>query len=46
MSLFARLFGIRRETNLVTHFERRRFVKSMPGEAATTAAARLGCIAG
>lgn len=46
MSLLTRLFGFRRETNLVTHFERRRFTKSMAGEAATTAAARLGCIAG
>ena len=46
MTLLARLFGFGRHTNMITHFERRRFAKSMPGEAATTAAARLGCIAG
>ena len=32
--------------NAVTRRERERFAKTMPGESAAHAAARLGCIAG
>jgi len=47
MKLFSRLFARSGGTvNSVTYWERQRLAKSMAGETAAVAAARLGCIAG
>lgn len=46
MKLFARLFGIRRETSLSTAMERQRLAKTMPGQTAAMAANRLGMLVG
>ena len=43
MKFFARIFR-RRETNLVTAFERQRLASTMPGQTGAVAAARLGAI--
>ncbi|MDQ0328443.1 MULTISPECIES: hypothetical protein [Phyllobacteriaceae] len=44
MKLFTRLFT-RRQTNLTTALERQRLAKTMPGQTAAVAAARLGFVA-
>ncbi len=44
MKLLSRLFA-RREMNLTTALERQRLAKTMPGQTAAVAAARLGFIA-
>lgn len=41
MKLFSRFFG-RRESNLTTALERQRLGKTMPGQTAAMAGARLG----
>ena len=46
MKRLLRLFSAPAMANTITMRERHRFAKSMTGEAAATAAARLGCIAG
>ena len=43
MNFFNRLFR-RREPTLVTHLERQRLAKTMPGQTAAVTAARLGGI--
>ena len=42
MKLLSRLFSRRIETNLTTALERQRFGRTMPGQVAALAAARLG----
>ena len=44
MKLFTRLFT-RRQTTLTTALERQRLAKTMPGQTAAVAAARLGFVA-
>ncbi|MBN9070849.1 MAG: hypothetical protein J0H34_04450 [Rhizobiales bacterium] len=44
MTLFSRLFVNRNKTNLVTALERQRLGRTMPGQTAATAAARLGVL--
>jgi hypothetical protein len=42
MKLLSRLFARRHQTNLTTALERQRFGRTMPGQTAAMAAARLG----
>lgn len=42
MNIFARLFAPRRQGNLTTALERQRLGRTMPGQTAALAAARLG----
>jgi hypothetical protein len=42
MKFLNRLFGNHREMNLTTALERQRLARTMPGETAAIAAARLG----
>lgn len=44
MSLFSRLFGNRNNANLTTALERQRLARTMPGQTAAIAAARLGVL--
>lgn len=44
MTFFSRLFGAHRKTNLTTTLERQRLGKTMPGQTAAIAAARLGVL--
>lgn len=44
MSLFTRFFDRSSNTNLVTQLERQRLSRTMPGQTAAVAAARLGCL--
>lgn len=44
MSLFARLFARSARPNLTTQLERERLGRTMPGQTAALAAARLGCL--
>lgn len=44
MTLFARLFASDRSASLVTRLERQKLGRTMPGQTAALAAARLGCL--
>lgn len=44
MALFSRLFSRNTQTTLTTQLERQRLGRTMPGQTAALAAARLGCL--
>lgn len=44
MSLLSRFFDRSAKANLVTQLERQRLGRTMPGQTAAIAAARLGCL--
>jgi hypothetical protein len=44
MALFSRFFSRQPQTNLATQLERERLSRTMPGQTAALAAARLGCL--
>jgi hypothetical protein len=44
MKLFSRIFATRNSSNLTTALERQRLGKTMPGQTAAMAGARLGCL--
>lgn len=44
MTIFARIFASRKDTNLTTLRERERFAKSMPGQTGAVQANRLGLL--
>ncbi len=44
MNLFSRFFDRSRKANLTTRLERQRFSRTMPGQTAAIAAAKLGCL--
>lgn len=46
MRLFSRIFASRRPSNLTTVIERQRLSKTMPGQTAAIAGARLGVLVG
>jgi hypothetical protein len=46
MKIFARLFGLRRDSSLSTAIERQRLANTMPGQTAAIAANRLGMLVG
>lgn len=44
MSIFSRIFGRRKDSNITTTLERQRLSRTMPGQTAAVAGNRLGVL--